>query len=336
MEEKFTIILIGAFGHVGKTLIPLLLAKGYAVRAFDFKLSQEKHPTNPMLSFYRGDVTKPETLAPLFKGLSPHHFAVIHLAALIDIEAKKPTPAMEAVNVEGVKNVFALFEQYKGSRFLYVSSVDAFRQTHSLINEDSPLVEAKDRAAGYPITKAEATRFIKEKQAEGADVVIVYPSGIIGPNDEGNNHLIQLLRDYLLNKLPGIIPSGYDVVDVRDLSMAMVALLEKKTLRDSYFLTGHQVTLKRLLEWAREWNHGQGKKIRVFPYWVAYLGLPFVKTYCKIHHKKPLYTAFAISVVKHANTFNRSRASLDLNYTPRDPKKSVFDSLDFLRSKGII
>jgi dihydroflavonol-4-reductase len=335
VEEKFTIILIGAFGHVGKTLIPLLLSKGYAVRAFDFRLSEE-HSTNPMLSFYRGDVSKPETMQPLFKGLVPHRFMVIHLAALIDIEAKRPTPAMEAVNVEGVKNAFDLFSKNKGSRFLYVSSVDAFRQTQSLTNEESPLVEGKDHAAGYPSTKAEATRYIKDKQAEGYDAVIVYPSGIIGPNDEGHNHLIQLLRDYLLDKLPGIIPSGYDVVDVRDLADAMVMLLSKKTLRDSYILSGHQVTLKTLLLWAKEWNHGKGKKIVVFPYWAAFLGLPFVKSYCKIHRKKPLYTAFAINVVKHANTFNRSRAGLDLNYAPRDPKKSVFDSLDYLRFKGVI
>jgi dihydroflavonol-4-reductase len=335
VEEKITIILIGAFGHVGKTLMPLLLAQGYAVRAFDFRLSEE-HSTNPMLSYYRGDVSKPETMASLFKGLEPHRFIVVHLAALIDIEAKKPTPAMEAVNVQGVKNTFELFAKYKGSRFLYVSSVDAFRQTHSLINEDAPLVEDKDHAAGYPTTKADATRYIKDKQAEGYDAVIVYPSGIIGPNDEGHNHLIQLLRDYLLDKLPGIIPSGYDVVDVRDLSNAIVALLSKKTLRDSYLLSGHQVSLKTLLLWAKEWNHGEGKKIVVFPYWVAFLGLPFVKIYCKIHHKKPLYTTFAINVVKHANTFNRSRAGLDLNYAPRDPKKSVFDSLDYLRLKGVV
>jgi dihydroflavonol-4-reductase len=335
VEEKITIILIGAFGHVGRTLIPLLLEKGYAVRAFDFRLA-EKQPTNPMLSFYRGDVSKPESLLPLFKGLEPHRFIVIHLAALIDIEAKKPTPAIEAVNVQGVKNVFNLFAERKGSRFLYVSSVDAFRQTHSLINEDAPLVEAKDKAAGYPISKAEATRFIKAKQKEGYDAVIVYPSGIIGPNDEGHNHLIQLLRDYLRGNLPGIIPSGYDVVDVRDLSSAIVSLLTKKPVRDSYLLSGHQVALKTLLLWAKEWNHGQGKRIVVFPYWVAYLGLPFVKTYCKIHRKKPLYTAFAISVVKHANSFNRSRAGLDLNYAPRDPKKSVFDSLDYLRLKGVV
>ena len=139
MKEKLTYVLIGASGHLGGTLISLLLAAGNPIRAFDFKFPKEKIES-PLLHYYLGDVTKPETLTETFSGLEPHSFCVIHLAALISIQANRANPAMLSVNVEGVKNVFHEFEEKQGARFIYVSSVDAFLQTRSLVNEASPLV----------------------------------------------------------------------------------------------------------------------------------------------------------------------------------------------------
>jgi dihydroflavonol-4-reductase len=333
MEERFTYILIGALGHLGKTIISQLSGTGVAIRAFDFALP--KLPSSdPRLTYYQGDVTKPETLEPVFQGLEPHRFCVIHLAAIIDIQARRATPKLISVNVEGVKNAFACFERYQGKRFIYVSSVDAFLQTHSEIDETAPL--APSDGAGYPATKADATRFIKEKQQAGADAIVVYPSGIIGPGDDGHNHLVQLLRDYVQGKLPGVIPSGYDVVDVRDVASAIITLSWGDSKGDSFLLSGQQIGLKELLLLAKAWNGGKGRSIVVFPFFLAYVGLPFVHLHCKIHRKRPLYTAFAISVVKHANSFKRDKATQAFGYSPRPIKESVDATLSYLREQGLI
>jgi dihydroflavonol-4-reductase len=331
---KYTYLLIGAFGHLGMSLITLLLDQGCPVRAFDFR-KKEDIPANPFLTCYEGDVTKPETLEPLFSGLVAGSFIVVHLAAIIDIGAMHPTAAMNNVNVNGVKNTFRLFQEKKGFRFIYVSSVDAFLQTQSLCDENSPFVEG-DKGAGYPLSKAEATRFVLAKRKAGVDAIVVYPSGIIGPYDDGHNHLIQLLRDYLFNKMPGVIPGGYDVVDVRDVAYGIYSLSSGPSRGDSFILSGHQISLKGLLLLAKAWNHGVGKKVPVYPYWVAYLGLPFVALHCKLFHKRPLYTAFSISVVKHANSFSHAKATHAFGYDPRPLERSVNDSLDYLSSQGLL
>lgn len=332
--SKLTYLLIGAFGHLGMSLIPLLLNQGCPVRAFDFR-KNEKIPADPLLTCYEGDVRKPESLRPLFEGLSAGSFVVVHLAAIIDIGAMHPTPEMMAVNVQGVKNAFNLFEEKKGFRFIYVSSVDAFLQTQQLTAEDSPLVEG-EKAAGYPVSKAEATRFVLAKRKAGADAIVVYPSGIIGPNDDGHNHLIQLLRDYLQGKMPGVIPGGYDVVDVRDVAEGILTLSSGPSRGASFILSGHQITLKGLLMLAKKWNGGVGKRVPVYPYWVAYLGLPFVALDCKVWHKRPLYTAFAIGIVKNANTFSHDEATQAFGYDPRPIEMSVNESLDYLAEQGIL
>lgn len=332
--ESLTYLLVGAFGHLGASLINLLLDRGCRVRAFDFR-KNDIIPANPLLTCYEGDVRKPESLQPLFAGLEAGSFVVVHLAAIIDIGAREPTPALLGVNVDGVKNCFHLFEEHRGFRFIYVSSVDAFLPTRHLIDETAPLVE-DHKGAGYPISKALATRFVLAKQKEGFDAVVVYPSGLIGPYDDGHNHLIQLLRDYLDGRIPGVVKGGYDVVDVRDVAQGIYQLSQGPSQGDSFFLTGHPISLKDLLLLAKKWNHGLGKKVLIYPYWFAYLGLPAVRFHCRIHHQRPLYTDFSINIIRNANAFNHLKAQRAFGYNPRPVDLSVFDSLDYLAERGLI
>lgn len=48
---------------------------------------------------------------------------------------------------------------------------------------------SKDKVLGaYGSTKAEATQAVMDALKNGLDVVVVHPSGIFGPYDDGNNH----------------------------------------------------------------------------------------------------------------------------------------------------
>lgn len=335
MKKAVTVVITGAEGHLGGALLSLLAEQNVWVRALTFA-PLSKRIENPRISYIQGDVRKPESLAPLFAGLEGEDFVVIHLAAIIDIQHRYVTPEIRAVNVGGLHNVWDYFVQFHGRRFIYVSSVDAFLQTSSLINEDAPYVSDNGRAAAYPVTKAIASNFIKDKQKEGYDAIIVYPSGIIGPGDTGRNHLVQLMRDYLLGKMPGVIPSGYDVVDVRDVAEGIWRLSQGDHAGDAFLLSGHEISLKDLLLLAKQWNGGNGNNIRVYPFWLARAGLPFIHLHALIHHQRPLYTGFAISVVKHANQFDHTRASRAIGYQPRPIAKSVSDTLDYLREEKII
>jgi dihydroflavonol-4-reductase len=331
VERDFTYVLIGSSGHLGSTLLSLLSKTSYSIRAFDFKEPKERLKS-PQIRYYFGDVSKKETLKAVFEGLEPQRFCVIDAAALIDIGARHPTPAMISVNVDGVKNVFEQFQKAQGSHFVYVSSVDAFLQTHSLVNESSPLVQDYKKAAGYPATKTMATEFLREQRDHRAPITIVYPSGILGPGDWGRNHLVQLLQDYLDGHLSGVVPGGYDVVDVRDVAKAIFDLSLLDQEGGDFILSGHQITLKDLLLLARKWNGGVGRKIRVYPYVIAYVGLPAIHATAFRKHTRPLYTAFSISIIRHANQFDHTLASNTIDYVPRPVETSVFDTLDFLKA----
>ena len=44
------------------------------------------------------------------------------------------------------------------------------------------------------------------------------PLGHSGPYDDGNNHLVHMIKTFLAGKLPGSVNGGYDFVDVRDVA----------------------------------------------------------------------------------------------------------------------
>lgn len=75
-------------------------------------------------AYITGDVTKPETLDPLFENTGDAKVIVLHCAGLISIQ-KKASPAVYRVNVTGTRNVIAKCQQYGVHRLVYVSSVYA-------------------------------------------------------------------------------------------------------------------------------------------------------------------------------------------------------------------
>lgn len=330
-----TYIITGAEGHLGTTLIRQLEDTGFPVVALTFAEPAEKS-ASPNVAYYHCDITKPETLEPIFKNVEGHLFCVIHCAALIDIKSKKMTPRLEATNVQGTKNVFALYEKYGGTRFIYVSTVDVFAHCHDNVTELKPLVDVNKAVGGYPISKALATEFIKSKQAQGKDAIIVYPGAAIGPYDDGHNAMVQLVRDYTLGKIPGVVKGGYALVDMRDVAKSILTLCEGRHLGDSFILAGPAVPLKKILEIAKAWNRGKGKPILVFPYCLAYLGLPFIALHAKARHARPLYTSFALGVIRHANTFSSEAAEKAFNFKPASAEEAIGATLDYLKVKGRI
>lgn len=333
MEPLF--LITGIAGHVGTALQKELRSRGYAFRGLLY-YSDPALPDSEKEHYVRGDVGDEASLSAFFASLEGREVYLIHLASLIDIKAKRLTPAIERVNVEGTKILFNLARRSGVKRFVYISSVDAFESARRHVDETSPLAPTDKRIGAYPISKSLATAFLKEKQHEGASVSILYPSAVLGPYDKGHNHMVQMVKDYCAGKIPGVIPGRYDVVDVRDLAKAIVdsTLLEQRPSDDSFILSGETIPLKDILLTCKQ-VRSQGHPVRVFPYFLAYLGLPFVSLHCHLHHLRPLYTSFALHLLQNANTFSHEKATREFGYAPRPISDTIRDTINDLYDLGV-
>lgn len=210
-------VVTGADGHLGSTLIRLLLERGERVRGLI--LPGQTPLFADRAEYVRGDVTNPQSLLPLFADREGAELILIHTAGIISI-ADKVTDDLVRVNVEGTKNLLALSLGSGVKKFVYVSSVHAIpEQPLRVLSETDSFSPDKVQGA-YAKTKAMATEAVLEYVGKGLNAVIVQPSGILGPYDESGNHLVQLVTDYVENRLPACVRGGYDFVDVRDVAAA--------------------------------------------------------------------------------------------------------------------
>ena len=199
-------IVTGAAGHLGSTVVRSLLEQGAVVRGL---LLPSEQPAVSGAEYIHGDVLEAESLVPLFQRDGNEPLVVIHTAGIIDVIGEMSRRLYD-VNVNGTKNVLALCAKYRVDKLVYVSSVHAIPESEkptmqTEITEFSP----ETVVGGYAKTKAEATQAVLDAAANGLPAVVLHPSGIIGPYDEGRNHLVQMVRDFMEGRLPACVKGGY-------------------------------------------------------------------------------------------------------------------------------
>lgn len=316
----------GASGHIGANLIPAICEAGHQIRVLQF--NSDNGFTNYPLEIVKGNILDAKSLIPFCEGLD----VVFHLAALISI-GDYPFSVLYETNVNGTKNLVNACRLAKVKKVIHFSSIHALK--HSPF--DQPMDETRALALDSPIdyekTKAIAEKWVLEQQSEGFDVVVINPTAVLGPNDFAPSYLGQFIIRLLGNKLPGLIPGGYDWVDVRDIAQASVASIEKGRGGERYILAGEW---KSVVEIASRLSRLSGRQLRkfVFPVWMARLGLPFLHLRAKVLHRHPLYTSESLYILQAGNPLIKSdKAQKELGFKPRPLDETLLDSINWYTEK---
>lgn len=333
MEEIY--LITGVLGHLGSTVARHLLEQGKTVRGFD----QERVIHNDLLDLkielFTGDVRDKKSLRSLFEGLENKQVYVIHCAGIVSIKSSFDQRVYD-VNVNGTKNVMDLCFEYSVFKVVHVSSVHAILEgpKDSVIREVTHF-NKEDVEGLYAKTKAEASQYVLDMVCKGLPVVIVHPSGIIGPYDLGNGHLTSMILDYCNHKLTALVKGGYDFVDVRDVADGILLSLEKGKTGECYILSNRYFSIQEIMDMVAQITNR--KKIKtILPLWFAKLTAPLAEMFYKLRKKPPLYTSYSLYTL-HANAiFSHDKATKKLGYTPRDMKETLKDTIKFLEENHLI
>lgn len=275
--------------------------------------------------FY-GDVRISDSLDDLFMGLEDKEIYLIHTAGIISIEEKFNQNVYD-VNVIGTKNLLEKALTYHVKRFLHVSSVHAIPEVKGIISEINDFDPNKVKGL-YAKTKAEATALVLSKK-DILDVVVVHPSGIIGPNDYGHGHLTQLVIDIAEGKLRGGFGGGYDYVDVRDVANGIINALYKGRRGECYILSGEYYQTKQLINTVSEITKRKPLTY-YFPTWFIKSVALLAEAWYRARKRPPLFTKYSIEVLLSNGNFSSQKAQDELNYKPRPIKESLIDTVNFL------
>ncbi len=324
------VVVTGATGHIGNALVRELAADGVKVRA----LVQQGEPTKSIdglgIEYCTGDVRDYRSLVRAFKGAE----TVYHLAGIVSIGSGKRRLLRE-VNVQGTVNVCNACMDLGVPRLVYVSSIHAFKEPPM----GTPILETKDfdpRAVGgnYAKSKAEATRLVLAKVAEGLDAVIVHPTGVIGPYEFKLSNMGQLFVDFMRNRLLAVIEGAYDFVDVRDVAKGIVLAARYGRKGENYILSGEQITVRSMIDYIAA-ETGQKAPSRVIPSWFAKATGVFAEAYYMIRRQQPLFTSYSVSTLSSNSQTTHSKATDELGYQPRPIRASVKDTVEWLREHAL-
>ena len=324
--------LTGATGFLGRQVAAALAEQDAAYSALVMKNDPlaEELPGNARI-FY-GDVCDMDSLA-LFLAEADEESCLIHCAGIVSV-ASEPGERLYQVNVGGTEKLLRQAEKKKIGRMVYVSSVHAIPEKPKGMEITEETRFAPELVMGdYAKSKAMATSLVLEAAEKGLNVSIVFPSGIIGPGDQGGGSISYMLRSLIKGRLPMAVKGGYDFVDVRDVATGILACTEKGLAGHGYILSGQYVQLKELLETARETLHIR-RSISYLPIQIAKLVAPPYEKW-SLRKKRPLFfTPYAVAVLESNGRFSSRAAAAAFGYQPRDLKSSIRDMALWLKKKG--
>lgn len=217
------VLVTGGSGFLGSHTVRALREHGHTVRVLA-RTPAKAHDLFARMAIegvevVAGDITDRATVDAAVDGCD----AVVHTAAVVAID-KTADEAMAATNPVGAEHVLGAAASAGCDPIVHVSSVAAlFPFRGAVVTPDDPVMGADN---GYGRTKAEADRFARRLQDEGAPVVIVYPSGIVGPEDWNESINAASIKLWIEKGFP--VTKGYSgsYVDVRDVAAVIAAAME--------------------------------------------------------------------------------------------------------------
>jgi len=169
------VLVFGANGFVGRSVIPALLSENIPVHAVSRSVSPL--PSHPLLHWHRDPESDPERLRELFADC---HCA-IHLASATTPGTTARHPTMEAKdNISPSLRFIEAIQEFQNIRIVFVSSGGALYGNHSQpVREDFSTKPISYYAAGKLALEA---FFEALHNYFGHEVIVLRPSNLYGPS----------------------------------------------------------------------------------------------------------------------------------------------------------
>lgn len=327
------IVITGATGHIGNVLVRQLAlrnARGETIRVLV--------PPGETIESLRGtvvemavcDVTDYENVLACVRGAD----VVYHLAGIVSIVGGR-AELIRRVNVTGTKNVLDAAGEAGVPRVVYVSSVHAFVEPEGgeEINESTP-VDPERVLGDYARSKAEATLYARKAAAAGRNIVIVHPTGVIGPYEFRNSHTGAMLKGMMNRRYPVRIGGRYDFVDVRDVAGGIVLAGERGRPGESYILGGNAITVTELFEIVARLC-GLKPPRYCAPVWLLKAAAPIVEAWAKMRGKTPTFTRYSLQTLFSNSNISSEKARRELGYFPRPANETLRDCILWARKEEV-
>jgi nucleoside-diphosphate-sugar epimerase len=319
-------VVTGGSGYVGTNLVLALRAAGRPVRVVDLRRPAEL--TDPGVTWAQADVRDRSAMRRAVAGAD----VVYHLAAVISLVGGL-RGRVESVNVGGVRSVAEAAREAGVRRLVHCSSVHAFdagARAGEPLDEECP--RALDpRLPAYDRSKAAGEAALREVVARGLDAVVVNPTGVLGPRDDGPSRIDAGLYALWRRRLPAAVAGGFDWVDVRDIVDGLLAAETRGRTGESYLLPGHRCSVRDLLALAA--GIGGVPVPPSVPMWCLRPVAPLATAVGRRWPHPMLPTADTLHTLRTFPYVDGGKAARELGYRPRPLAETLRDLYESARDR---
>lgn len=312
------IYITGATGFIGSLVARRLLERGDSVRCLVRQtgtgtgtgIRRRDYLLKMGAEIIEGDVTDSVVHERGMQGVG----AAIHLAAIYDIgivDAK----LLERTNVEGTRAFLRATATTGILRSIYISTTVALGPS-PIPSEPTEAYDGPYHSV-YHRTKAEAHRHARAAQNNGLPLIIICPSFVYGPGDEGPaGHFIS---DVVHGKLPALLskPAWFSYVFVEDVANGIIAALDQGGAGETYVLSGEIMSMNDFAQHVAQAAGVKAPRLRL-PITLARPVAGVLDALSRVTRIRFPITSEAVrttSVDKWLHTHERARR--DLGYGPR-------------------
>ena len=234
-------LVTGGSGFVDSHVVRELAARGDELRLLVRRGSNLDHLGDIEFERTSGDVLDRRAVARAVKGAD----RVFHVAGTTSMLAQRRQRVFD-LNVKGTRIVLEESLKQGVERVVFTSSVAAIgpASPRGTVDETQAF-GAGALGIAYVNSKHEAEVEALRLAAHGLPVVIVNPSFVLGPDDPRGTSM-ELVRRFLLGRIPAYVDGGLNVVDVRDVARGHVLADEKGDPGERYILGARNFTFDRL------------------------------------------------------------------------------------------
>lgn len=175
------ILITGGTGFLGRHITGTLVKTGKKIRLISRNPEKHRDLEKGNCTLFEADVRNASSLERAMEGITH----VVHAAALMSFWKKK-REAMQAINVEGTRNLLWACEKRGIRKLVYISALaiigDPLDPSVRSVNEDTPTRPPKNPIT-YAATKLRAEQEVTAAAGRGLPAVILTPPAVIGPGN---------------------------------------------------------------------------------------------------------------------------------------------------------
>jgi dihydroflavonol-4-reductase len=241
---------------------------------------------------------------------------VVHAAALYSYR-RADAPLMEAVNVEGTRNVVEASRSAGVRRLLVTSSSATCGPVAGRPATELDGPPEWELVVPYKRTKLAAERLALAAAGDGLDVICVNPTTVVGPGDRQPSPSGKMIRDLVEGRMYGYLRgSGINVVAVEDVARGHALALAGGRSGERYILGGDDLPVEEAFAIALA---AVGRKPPRFavPWPLVYGAAQATDVAMRLAHREPkLLILDEVRLARLPLFFSSDKARAELGYAP--------------------